>query len=81
MQPEPVQASSPPQLIPAPVHVARLDRYANRRGEHEPMFPPDLLQRLALSVLPLLVLLKVAYSEPRQHNRPPRAARLRLNDL
>jgi 8-oxo-dGTP diphosphatase len=28
MQPEPVQASAAPQLVPAPVHVARLDRRA-----------------------------------------------------
>jgi len=64
MQPEPVQASPAPQLIPASVHVARLDGHADRRGEHQPVLPPGLTQRLALSVLPFLVLLKVAYSEP-----------------
>ena len=45
------------------------------------MIPPCLTERLALSVLPLLVLLKMAHCEPGQHNRPPRAARLRLRNL
>jgi hypothetical protein len=45
------------------------------------MIPPYLTERLALSVLPLLVLPKMTHREPGQHNRPPRAARLRLHNL
>ena len=44
------------------------------------MIPPGLTERLPLSVLPFLVLPKMAHREPGQHNRP-RAARLRLDDL
>jgi hypothetical protein len=45
------------------------------------MIPPCLTERPALGVLPFLVLLKMAHREPGQHNRPPRASRLRLRNL
>jgi hypothetical protein len=32
MQPKPVQASPPPQLLPPSVHVARLNWYADQGG-------------------------------------------------
>jgi hypothetical protein len=45
------------------------------------VIPPCLTERLALGVLPLLVLVKMAHCVPGQHNRPPRAARLRLDNF
>ena len=45
------------------------------------MLLPGITQRLALSALPFLVFPKMAHREPGQHDRPPRAAGLRLGDL
>ena len=45
------------------------------------MLPPGLIQRLALSVLPFLVLFKMTDRESGQHDRPPRAARLQFDNL
>jgi hypothetical protein len=45
------------------------------------VLPPCVTERLALSVLPFLVLLEMAHREPGQHHRPPRAACLRLDNL
>ena len=41
MKPESVEARSLPELFPAPVDVARLDRRADGGGEYEPMLTPD----------------------------------------
>jgi hypothetical protein len=55
MQPEPVQASPLP-LVPAPVHVPRLETRPDRRRQHQPVLPPSVARRQVLSILPLLVL-------------------------
>jgi hypothetical protein len=67
MQPEPVQVGLPPRLIPAPVHVARLDRRPDGRSEYQPVLTPGIPQRQALGVLPFLVLLEEA--RPRDARR------------
>jgi hypothetical protein len=79
MKPEPVEAPSLPEFIPAPVDIARLDRRADGGGEHEPVLTPGFSQCQALRFLPLLVLAQVPDRQPGQDNGPPRRACLGLH--
>jgi hypothetical protein len=80
MKPERGEARPLPQLVPAAVDIARLDRCADGGGKHEPVLTPCLPQRKASRVLPLPVLAQVADGQPGQDNCPPGGARLRLHD-
>lgn len=59
MEPELVETRSLPELVPAPVNIAWLDRRADGRGEHEPVLTPRCAECKTLSVLPLAVLAQV----------------------
>jgi len=51
MKPEPVEARSLPELVPAPVDIARLDWCADSGGKDEPVLSPCFAECETLSVL------------------------------
>ena len=57
--------ASSAQHVPAAVHVARLIGAPDGGRKHQAVFVPSTVQRAALDVLLLLVLLEIAHRQPR----------------
>ena len=81
VQPEPVKSGSLAQLVPPPVHIARLKRSAHRRSKDQAVILPGSAKRAAFFVLPGPVPLKVERGQLRDDQHPQRRGSLRLNEL